>query len=139
MPVAIPFEEQFGADHSRAIEDEGTWIGHAYRPALRSLIADVVGVDRPALGVREQGEGDLLAVGELLEGRWWIIADADDLDACGFDRLEIALQLDQLPTAERSPVGRAEEHQRDVILLEQLVERALPAVLVLEGKPGGLL
>jgi hypothetical protein len=44
------------------------------------------------------------------------------------------LQLNQLPAAERSPVGRAVEHEGDLALLEQVIERALFAFLILECK-----
>src|SRR5262249_22450430 len=61
-------------------------------------------------------------------------ADADDLDACGLDLLEVGLQLDQLLLAVRSPAGRAVEHHSDLALLEELVEGPLLARLVLERK-----
>ena len=117
------------------IQDEGTRIGHALRPAFGGLVADVVGVDRLAPGIGEQWEGDLHAVGEGLQDLRVVIADADELDTGILDGLEVALQLDQLRAAERSPVGRAVKHQGDLALVEEFVQRALLALLVLEGEP----
>ena len=131
--VRKPSRKSFAQDHALLIEDEGARIGHALRLALGGLVADVVGIDRLALGVRQQGEGDLRLVGELLEDRRRIVADADDLDSrrprsTSRSRCSWTNCVRQI----RSPVGRAVEDQGDLALLEELVERALLALLVLE-------
>src|SRR5215472_389273 len=74
VAVAIPFEKELRTDHTLSIDDKGTGIGHSLRPAFGGFVADVVGIDRLALGVGQQWEGDLRSVGELLEQRWIIIA-----------------------------------------------------------------
>jgi hypothetical protein len=122
VAVAIPFKEELGADHTLSIQDEGPWIRDALRPAFGCLVADVVSLDRLAPGVGEQREGDLRAVGEGLQDLRVVIADADDLNPGSLDRLEVALQLDQLRAAERSPVGGAVKDQGDLTLVEELVE-----------------
>ena len=90
-------------------------------------------LDRLALGVGEQRECDLHAVGEGLEDLRVVVTDADDLDPGPLNGLEVALQLDQLRAAERSPVGGPVEHQGDLALLQEFVERTLPTLLVLQG------
>ena len=79
------FEEELRPDHALLIHDERTRLGHAYRFAFRGLVANVVGVDRLALGVRQQRERDFRSFGKLLEHRRRIVADADDLDPGVFD------------------------------------------------------
>src|SRR5262249_31790184 len=137
VAVAKPFEEELRADHAVSIQDEGPRIRHAFGLPLGGLVADVVGIDRLALGVRQQGGCDLRPVRELLEDGRVVVADTYELDPGLLDRLDVALQLDQLRPAEWSPIGRAEEHEGDLTLLEELVERPLLAPLVGEGELRG--
>src|SRR5207245_1887900 len=102
VAFANPFEEELRANHTRLIEDKSARMGYALRLASGGLVADVERVDRLAPGIGEQREGDLHAVGELLQDLRVIVADADELDSCVFDGLEVALQLDQLRAAEGS-------------------------------------
>ena len=134
VPLSKIFEEELRADHALAIQDEGARMGHALRLAACGRVADVIGLDRPALGIGEHREADLHAVGEGLQGLGIVITEADNLDTGGFDRLEVALQLDQLRAAVGSPVGRAVEHQGDLALAEEFLQRALLALLILEGE-----
>src|SRR5262245_28365916 len=53
VPVAVAFEEELRADYALAIHDEGPRIGDALRLPFGHLVADMVGVDRLAPGVRE--------------------------------------------------------------------------------------
>ncbi len=119
VPIAVAFEEDLGADNTLFIEDERPWVRHAFGLAFGGLVEDVVILDRLAAGIRQEEEGDLRLVGELFENRRLVVADPDDLDSGFLDRLEITLQLDQLRTAEGSPVGRAVEHQGDLALFQR--------------------
>ncbi len=122
MALAIPFEEQLGANHTLLIDDESAWMRCAHRFPFGGLVANIVGLDGLALGIGEQREGDFQPGRGRLQDLGVIITDADDLDPGVLDRLEVTLQLDQLRAAERSPVGRAVEYQGRLALLEDLVQ-----------------
>ena len=138
MTVAVAFEEKLRSDHTLGIDDERPREGNTLSLALRRGVEDIVFLNDLTLGIGQEGEADLRRVGEFLEDAGRIVADSDDLDARLIDRLEVTLQLDQLRAAEWSPVRRTVKDQRDFALLEQVIQRAILALLVLEGEPRSL-
>jgi hypothetical protein len=52
-----------------------------------------------------------VALGEVSQNLLRVVADSDDVDPVLTELFETTLQLDELRAAERSPVGRAKEHQ----------------------------
>ena len=103
------------------------------------LVEDAVGLDGLAVGVGEEGELNALLVGEGGQHFRVVVADGRDLESSRLNVLLVRLQLHQLLLAERSPVRRADEHQRHGAVLEQLAQRTLLAGLVREGEVRGLL
>jgi hypothetical protein len=55
--------------------------------------------------VRKEGIGNIVFLCELLENIQRVRADGKNLDTVAVERLQIALQLDQLRLAESSPGG----------------------------------
>jgi hypothetical protein len=45
VTVAVAFEEEFGLDHTLAIEYESTGVRDALGAALPGLVSDMIGVD----------------------------------------------------------------------------------------------
>jgi hypothetical protein len=58
--------------------------------------------------VGEQREGDAVGGGKAGQHAYRVVADAEDADAVPLEVGQVALQLDQLRLAERSP-GAADE------------------------------
>ena len=87
--VAFPksLEEKLRANYTRLIEYKRTRIWHPLLLAPRGRVADVVSLDRLALGVRQQWKADPHPVGESLQDLGAVITDADDLDPGVLDRL----------------------------------------------------
>jgi hypothetical protein len=52
-----------------------------------------------------------VAIGKKLEDFWRVVADRGQLDALFLESRDGALQLDQLPFAEGSPVGGTKEEK----------------------------
>ena len=100
------------------------------------FIPDTVGIDHGAIFVGEQGEGDFALVGESLEDVDGIVADGDDLGVDVGDALKALLQLDQLPFAERSPIGRAMKDNGNEIVFPQLGELVRLPIIPGEGEFG---
>ena len=75
---------------------------------------------------------------EVGKGVRRVVADGDEGDAGGLDPFVVGLQLHQLRLAERSPLGRTIEDQRNLPVLQEVVQGSLLALLVLQGKGGCL-
>ncbi len=122
--VAIP--EELGADGSAGVKDHEAGVWDAARAWARFLVEEPVGADHLTIWIGEQREADAALLREAFEYRARVVADGDQLDTGTLDRLEVLLQLDQLPLAVGSPVGRAVEEDRELSLLElSLLELSL--------------
>ncbi len=75
-----------------------------------------------------------MAIGKEFQDRLGVVADGRQLQALLFESRNGALQLDQLPLAEGSPVGGAEEKENDAAAPFQGVERLGFAELVGSGE-----
>ncbi len=130
--VAIP--EELGADGSAGVKDHEAGVWDAARAWARFLVEEPVGADHLTVWIGEQREADTALLREAFEYRARVVADGDQLDTGTLDRLEVLLQLDQLPLAVGSPVGRAVEEDRELSLLEKGSEASRLAGLVDEAK-----
>jgi hypothetical protein len=72
-------------------------------------VEDVIGFDDFGIRIGKQGIFDFVVVGEEFQDLFVVIADGGELDALLFKSGLRGLQLDQLPFAEGSPIGRTEE------------------------------
>lgn len=134
MSVAVTFQEKLGPDDALGIDDEGSRVGDSVNSgANRLFVQNLIGLDRLAARIREQGIGDVTLSSELLQGFFRIVADTNDLATGGFDFLHALLQLDQLLFAERSPVRRSIKHQRNRPLLEQGIQRLVLTMLIFQS------
>lgn len=117
----VTLKEQLRADDALGVDQIRPGIRNPLvsRSGLAAGVEDAVSVDRLASRVREQSKRDALGLGISFQSIDRIVADADDLRARGLDGLKIFLQLNQLPLAEGSPIGRAEKNQRDIAFGEQ--------------------
>jgi hypothetical protein len=73
-----------------------------------------------------------VALGEVSQNLLRVVADAGDTDALLAEFFETTLQLDELRAAERSPIGRAEEHQHRAARPHDRLQVAHAAGLVSE-------
>jgi hypothetical protein len=80
-----------------------------------------------------------VAVGEEFQDFLGVIADGRELDALLFEPGVCALQLDQLPFAEGSPVGGTEKEEDCAVRAFQSFERLHVAEFVARGKIGSFL
>jgi hypothetical protein len=78
-------------------------------------------------------------VGKKFQDFFRIIADGGQLEALLFESRDGALQLDQLPLAEGSPVGGTEEEKDGAVRPFEAIESLYPAKLVVNGKGRGFL
>jgi hypothetical protein len=80
-----------------------------------------------------------VAVGEEFQDFLGVVADGRELDALLFESWECALQLDQLPFAEGSPVRGTEEKKNCAVRAFEGFEGLDAAELIAGGKVGGFL
>jgi hypothetical protein len=85
----------------------------AVRPErfLGDGVEDAVPPDRRGADVREQRIGDAVPFAEVGKRLLRVVADRGDADPAPAELLDASLQLDELRTAERSPVRGADEHE----------------------------
>ena len=113
----VAFQEKFGANHAVGSDNIGAGVGNAARASGCFFVANAVGVDRLAARVGEQRIRDRFFRRELLQDFRGIVADGYHLPAGCLNLIQIGLQLNQLPLAEGSPLGRSEKYQRYRTLL----------------------
>jgi hypothetical protein len=80
-----------------------------------------------------------VTVAKKLQDFFRVIADGRQLDPLLFESRNRTLQLDQLPFAEWSPVGRTEKEKDCTVRAFQRIESLCPAKLVANRKSGCLL
>ena len=71
-----------------------------------------------------------MPVGKIFQDFFRVIADGRQLDPLLFESRDGALQLDQLPFAERSPVGGTEKEKNGSVPSFQGIESLYAAKLV---------
>jgi hypothetical protein len=127
------------ANDAFRINKEIAGSGHAFELSNRFGVQDVVIANDFRIGIGEHRKIDLLPVREKLQDGFGIIADRRQLDALFFESRLSALQLDQLPFAVGSPIGRAEEKKNGSFRTFQRLKRVFTAKLVARRKRGRLL
>ena len=80
--------------------------------------------------VGKQQERNFLRVAKCLQRRDVVVTNSDDLQPGRADPLDVLTQLHELLSTERSPVGGAIKHERNIAGVEQLPQAVLFAVLV---------
>src|ERR1700674_4125607 len=75
-----------------------------------------------------------MPVGKIFQDFFRVIADGCQLDPLLFESRECALQLDQLPFAERSPIRGTEKEKHGAVRSSQGVETLHVAKLVAKRK-----
>ncbi len=120
MSLDITVVEDLGTDDTVLVQDQGS----GERQDLGLRVQDAEFLNRLAAGIREQRKPDRALLSKRREDGNIVVRDPDDLDASIFNLLEVALQLDQLPLAVRSPIGRSVEDQRDFLLFPDKVGQA---------------
>jgi hypothetical protein len=78
-------------------------------------------------------------VSKIFQDFFRVIADGGQLDALLFESRDGALQLDQLPFAEGSPIGRTKKEKNGAVRSFQGIESLCPAKLVASRKSRSLL
>jgi len=78
-------------------------------------------------------------VGKKFQDFLRVVADDRELDALLFESRNGALQLDQLPFAEGSPVGGTEKQKDRPVRFFESIERLYPSKLVVSRKSRSLL
>ena len=94
-----------------------------------------------SLGIRigQQRKVDLSPVGEVFQDFWAVVTDGGQREPLLLKSGLGVLQLDQLPFAVRSPVGRTEKEKNGAVRSLQRFECLLRAKLVGSRKSGRLL
>ena len=104
------FEELFSND-AVGINEKISGASKALLHPGSFLIEDSISLDGLRVRVREHRICDLVPVGKIFQDFFRVIADGRQLDPLLFESRDGALQLDQLPFAERSPVRGTEKEK----------------------------
>ena len=128
LPV-FRFEELF-SDNAAGINKKISRAGKALLHTSSFLIEDSISLDGLRVRVRKHWVFDLVPVGKIFQDFFRVIADGRQLDPLLFESRDGALQLDQLPFAERSPVRGTEKEKNSAVRSFQGIESLHPARLV---------
>lgn len=123
LAFAVALGEALLDDDPLGIEQERPGIGNAFmmrlhRHAVGAMLCGEVLIEQAeaandgTAGIRQQGIGNAVLLGEFVENIDRVIADRDDGDALTVEVLQAALQLNELRPAKRSPGGTAVKHDQ---------------------------
>jgi hypothetical protein len=102
----------------------------------RGLVAQPPGIDGLRFRVRQQRERDAVPLGERRERFRRVVAQRDEPEPFASNQRQVALQLDQLRTAVRSPVGGPEEHEHRALRSGRRSNGSFLAPLIFEREIG---
>src|SRR5713226_1013239 len=128
LPV-LRFEELF-PNRAFGIDEEVPGPRHALELSDRLGVQDFIGPKGFRIRIGEQRKLDLAPVREGLQYFLAVIADGRYFDPLVFKSCFRVLQLDQLPLAVGSPVGRTEKEKNRAVRSFQRIEALLSAKLV---------
>ncbi len=128
FPV-LRFEELL-SNNAFGIDEEIPGPRHALELSGPLGVQDLIGPNGFGIRIGEQRKLDLAAVGEVLQYFLAVIADCRQFDPLLFKSCFRVLQLDQLPFAVGSPVGRAKKEKNGAVRSFQRIEALLLAKLV---------
>jgi hypothetical protein len=136
FPV-LHFEELL-SNSAFGIDEEIPRAGHALELSGPLGIQNLIGPNSFRIRIGEQRKLDLATVGEILQYFLAVIADCRQFDPLLFKSCFCVLQLDQLPFAVGSPVGRAEKQKNGAVWSFQRIQALLLAKLVARRESGRL-
>ena len=131
--------EELLANDPFGVDEEISGARHSLELAGRFGVQDLVGANGLGIGIAQQRKVDLPAVGEIFQNFRAVVADCRQLDPLLLKPGLGVLQLDQLPFAVGSPIGRTEKQKNGAVRAFQRFECLLRAELVGGGKSGRLL
>ena len=97
------FEELF-SNEAVGINEKKSRAGKALLHTSSFGIEDPIGPDGLRVRIREHGVFEFVSVSKILQDFFRVVANGRQPDPLLFESRDCALQLDQLPFAERSPV-----------------------------------
>jgi hypothetical protein len=129
-PLTIFCFEKLFSDDSLGIDKEISGARKSFLHPGSLGIENFISGDGLRVRVAEQRVVDLVPVGKKLQDFFRVVADGSKLDPVLFESRRCVLQLDQLPFAERSPVGGAKEKKNRTLFAFQRIQRLYPRKLV---------
>ena len=111
--VGVIHHKRFGLYPAGVVKHIGAW----ERDSVQKRSFWHVGVEQAeasndlTIRVTQQGIGNAVGRGKAVKNLGRIITDRGDIEPLGLAQSQAFLQLDELRTAERSPVGTAVKHQ----------------------------
>ena len=132
------FEELFPNDPVR-VDEEISGPRHSLVLTDGFAVENLIGPNRFGVGVGEQGKINLLAVREVFQYFFAVIADGREFDPLLLESCFGALQLNQLPFAVGSPIGGTEKEKNRAVRSFQSFQGLFLAELVASRKCGRLL
>ena len=130
QPFPILRFEELLANDALGIDEEISRPRHALVLPDRLGVEHIVGPNGLGIRVGQQRKVDLPPVREVLQYCFAVVADCRKLDSLVFESRLRGLQLDQLPFAVGSPVGRTEKEKNCALGSFQRVEALLMAELI---------
>jgi len=109
LPV-LGFEKLF-LNYALGIDKEKSGTRHTLELPDRFCVQNVIGANGLRFGVGEERKFDVPPASEVFQDFLAVVADGRDFDSLFLKSCFRALQLDQLPFAVRSPVGRTKEKE----------------------------
>src|SRR5713226_3150666 len=108
-PFAVLCFEEFLSNDSVGIDEKISWARETLLHARGFRVQHAVRLNDSGVRICEQRIVNLVAVGEKFQDFFRVVADGRELQPLLFKSRDGALQLDQLPLAERSPIGGTEK------------------------------
>ncbi len=111
LPSTVFRLEKLLPNSSRGIKEKITRPGHAFEESRSFGIEEAVFPDDRGIGIGKQWEADQVPVSEIFQDGFTVVADGGQLNSMLFKLRQSAMQLDQLPFAVGSPVGRTKKQK----------------------------
>src|SRR5260370_36571137 len=138
-PLPIFGLEELFSNDSVGINKIISRAGKALLHACSFSIEDAIGFDGLGIRVRKHRVSDIVPVSKILQDFFRVIADGRELDPLLFESRNGALQLDQLPCAEGSPVGGTQKKKNGAFRSFHVIGSLYAPRPVMKLKRAGLL
>ena len=138
-PLSVFCLEKLFSNDPVSIDEKISGAGKAFLHTAGFRVEDPISLDGLGVRVREHWVFELVSVSKIFQDFFRVIADGRQLDALLFESRDGALQLDQLPFAERSPVGGTEKEKNGAVPSFQGIESLYATKLVTKRKGGSSL
>src|SRR5258707_6079990 len=113
--------EKLFSDDPVGIDKEVSRPGKTFLHAGGLRVKATISPDGVRIGVRQHRVFDLVPVGEIFQDFFRVVTDGRQLDSLLLESWDSALQLDQLPLAERSPIRGTEKEKNGAVRSFQTV------------------